>query len=64
MIVRSGTGFIIATHNQDIAAAMSARTVCLKSGKIVDTQVSVLQNDAAHQVKSTQFGDETRRVLT
>jgi len=39
MITRSGTGFIIATHNQEIAAAMSARTVCLRSGKIVDAKV-------------------------
>jgi lipoprotein-releasing system ATP-binding protein len=35
MIAKSGTGFIIATHNQEIAAAMSARTVCLRSGKLI-----------------------------
>ena len=40
MITRSGTGFIIATHNPEIAADMSARTVCLKSGRIVDAKAS------------------------
>ncbi|MFH2068656.1 MAG: ABC transporter ATP-binding protein [Candidatus Omnitrophota bacterium] len=35
MIIRNGTGFIIATHNQEIAAAMAARTVRLKSGKVI-----------------------------
>ena len=35
LITRSSTGFIIATHNQEIAAAMDARTVRLKNGTIV-----------------------------
>ena len=35
LIARSSTGFIIATHNQEIAATMAARTICLQNGKIV-----------------------------
>ncbi len=35
LISRSSTGFIIATHNQEIAAIMAARTVRLKNGMIV-----------------------------
>ena len=34
---RSGTGFIIATHNQEIAGLPGARIVRLKNGKIIQT---------------------------